>query len=115
MPRKNIPEDVSIFPQISLNDIRGKLFVLRDDLDFDWEPSGNAVLKLLFSLRLSAALWSNISDCDEVYNYWEPLPFALVWQGAPNMGIFSNICHKVIFLHISSLHSCKYSLSLIAL
>ncbi|PIO65702.1 hypothetical protein TELCIR_12612 [Teladorsagia circumcincta] len=55
------PEDVSIFPQISLSDIRGKLFVLRDDLDFDWEPSGNAVLK--------------------VYNYWEPLHLLLFGKG----------------------------------
>uniref|UniRef100_A0A0K0D916 Mannosyltransferase n=1 Tax=Angiostrongylus cantonensis TaxID=6313 RepID=A0A0K0D916_ANGCA len=63
------------------NEIRGKLFVLRKDMDFDWEPSDNAVLKLLFSLRLSAALWSNISDCDEVYNYWEPLHLFLFGKG----------------------------------
>ncbi|KAK6735536.1 hypothetical protein RB195_018628 [Necator americanus] len=64
-----------------LDEIRGKLYVLREDLDFDWEPSDSAVLKLLFSLRLSAALWSNISDCDEVYNYWEPLHLLLFGEG----------------------------------
>ncbi|VDM57099.1 unnamed protein product [Angiostrongylus costaricensis] len=84
------------------NEIRGKLFVLRKDMDFDWEPSDNAVLKLLFSLRLSAALWSNISDCDEVYNYWEPLHLFLfgkgfqTWEYSPVYAIRS---YFYIYLH----------------
>ncbi|KAJ1346047.1 hypothetical protein KIN20_000717 [Parelaphostrongylus tenuis] len=75
------PKDTMKVDPSPLKEIRGKLFVLRHDLDFDWEPSDNAVLKLLFSLRLSAALWSNISDCDEVYNYWEPLHLLLFGKG----------------------------------
>ncbi|VDM72940.1 unnamed protein product, partial [Strongylus vulgaris] len=64
-PTPPSPKDTMKINPLPLDEIRGKLFVLREDLDFDWEPSNNAVLKLLFSLRLSAALWSNISDCDE--------------------------------------------------
>ncbi|KAK6735527.1 hypothetical protein RB195_018628 [Necator americanus] len=85
-----------------LDEIRGKLYVLREDLDFDWEPSDSAVLKLLFSLRLSAALWSNISDCDEVYNYWEPLHLLLfgeglqTWEYSPLYAIRS---YFYIYLH----------------
>nr|CDJ91310.1 Alg9 mannosyltransferase domain containing protein [Haemonchus contortus] len=94
--------DTTKFPSPSLSDIHGKLFVSREDMDFDWRPSGNAVLKLLFSLRLSAALWSNISDCDEVYNYWEPLHLLLfgkglqTWEYSPVYAIRS---YFYIYLH----------------
>lgn len=27
------------------------------------------------ALRMSLAKWSPIGDCDEVYNYWEPVHF----------------------------------------
>ncbi|VDL82642.1 unnamed protein product [Nippostrongylus brasiliensis] len=100
--RKEPPKDTMKTPEISLDDIRCKLYVLREDLDFDWEPSGNAVLKLLFSLRLSAALWSNISDCDEVYNYWEPLHLMLfgkglqTWEYSPLYAIRS---YFYVYLH----------------
>ncbi|WKX93807.1 hypothetical protein Q1695_011237 [Nippostrongylus brasiliensis] len=101
-PLPSSPKDTMKTPEISLDDIRCKLYVLREDLDFDWEPSGNAVLKLLFSLRLSAALWSNISDCDEVYNYWEPLHLMLfgkglqTWEYSPLYAIRS---YFYIYLH----------------
>ncbi|KAF7638549.1 Mannosyltransferase [Meloidogyne graminicola] len=49
--------------------------------DQDWAPSLSAVFKILFSIRLSASLWSIISDCDEVYNYWEPLHLVLFKRG----------------------------------
>lgn len=38
-------------------------------------PSPAAVFLLLLPLRLLAALASPPSDCDEVFNYWEPLHF----------------------------------------
>lgn len=47
------------------------------------------------SLRLSAAVWSNISDCDEVYNYWEPLHFLMygsgfqTWEYSPDFALRS--------------------------
>jgi len=38
-----------------------------------WAPSGYVAFRLLLAARMCAALWSNISDCDETYNYWEPV------------------------------------------
>jgi len=46
-----------------------------------WTPSTQAALKLLLSVRLSSAVWSGISDCDETYNYWEPAHQLLYGQG----------------------------------
>ena len=41
-----------------------------------WAPSAYTAFKILLSFRLCAAIWSNISDCDETFNYWEPVSFA---------------------------------------
>ena len=38
-----------------------------------WAPGGYVAFRLLLAVRMCAALWSNISDCDETYNYWEPV------------------------------------------
>uniref|UniRef100_A0A8C7NS90 Mannosyltransferase n=1 Tax=Oncorhynchus mykiss TaxID=8022 RepID=A0A8C7NS90_ONCMY len=38
-----------------------------------WAPEGSTAFKCLLSARFCAALLSNISDCDETYNYWEPV------------------------------------------
>lgn len=38
-----------------------------------WSPSPYSAFKLLISARFAAALWSTISDCDETFNYWEPV------------------------------------------
>lgn len=38
-------------------------------------PGGAAALGLLITARLLAAFYGHISDCDETYNYWEPLHY----------------------------------------
>ncbi|XP_050777978.1 alpha-1,2-mannosyltransferase ALG9-like isoform X3 [Gopherus flavomarginatus] len=38
-----------------------------------WAPEGSTAFKCLISARFCAALLSNISDCDETFNYWEPV------------------------------------------
>ena len=38
-------------------------------------PSGDTALKYLLLVRFCSALWSHITDCDETYNYWEPVIF----------------------------------------
>ena len=44
------------------------------DLDHEcWCPRRWTVLQLIFTARFCAMLWSNISDCDETFNYWEPV------------------------------------------
>ncbi|XP_054707313.1 alpha-1,2-mannosyltransferase ALG9-like [Uloborus diversus] len=46
-----------------------------------WAPSPYTAFKVLLSARLCAAVWSNISDCDEVFNYWEPMHYLLYGEG----------------------------------
>lgn len=38
-------------------------------------PGGDTAFKALLSARSCAAIWSHITDCDETYNYWEPLHY----------------------------------------
>lgn len=40
-------------------------------------PSADIAFKALLSARFCAAMWSNISDCDETFNYWEPVGLSL--------------------------------------
>uniref|UniRef100_A0A0R3S1U5 Mannosyltransferase n=1 Tax=Elaeophora elaphi TaxID=1147741 RepID=A0A0R3S1U5_9BILA len=58
-----------------------KLYIPGGQMDLEWQPSVSAVFKIIFSFRISAAMWSIISDCDEVYNYWEPLHLFLYGTG----------------------------------
>lgn len=44
-----------------------------------WAPEGSTAFKCLVSARFCAALLSNISDCDETYNYWEPVSYSFSW------------------------------------
>ena len=46
-----------------------------------WCPSTTLALKLFLTARLSAAVWSTVADCDETYNYWEPMHFLLYGKG----------------------------------
>jgi hypothetical protein len=36
-------------------------------------PSSDTAFKALLSARFCAAIWNYISDCDETFNYWEPV------------------------------------------
>lgn len=38
---------------------------------------GSAISTLYIAVRIGTANLSPITDCDEVYNYWEPLHFLL--------------------------------------
>jgi alpha-1,2-mannosyltransferase len=38
-----------------------------------WMPNFRSCFRLLLIARVISALYSNITDCDETYNYWEPL------------------------------------------
>ena len=46
-----------------------------------WCPSMKLSLKLFLTVRLSAAVWSTVADCDETFNYWEPMHFLLYGKG----------------------------------
>ncbi|KAI5638567.1 alg9-like mannosyltransferase family domain-containing protein [Phthorimaea operculella] len=44
-------------------------------------PGGALALGLLLAARLASAYWGHIADCDETYNYWEPLHFLVYGKG----------------------------------
>ena len=68
-----------------------------------WMPSAHTAFKCLLSARLCAAMWSNISDCDETYNYWEPMHFLMfgqgmqTWEYSPQYSLRS---YAYLWLHI---------------
>nr|XP_023669398.1 alpha-1,2-mannosyltransferase ALG9 [Paramormyrops kingsleyae] len=67
-----------------------------------WAPEGSTAFKCLVSARFCAALLSNISDCDETYNYWEPTHYLLygkgmqTWEYSPEYAIRS---YAYLWLH----------------
>ncbi|XP_028563325.1 alpha-1,2-mannosyltransferase ALG9 [Podarcis muralis] len=46
-----------------------------------WAPEGSTAFKCLISARFCAALLSNIADCDETFNYWEPMHYLVYGKG----------------------------------
>lgn len=44
-------------------------------------PGVDVAFKALLSARICAALWSHIADCDETFNFWEPLHQLLFGRG----------------------------------
>ncbi|CAI2342518.1 unnamed protein product [Caenorhabditis sp. 36 PRJEB53466] len=79
-----------------------KLYQIGNQVDLDWQPSFSAVVKMLLSIRIASALWGIINDCDEVYNYWEPLHMFLykegfqTWEYSPIYAIRS---YLYIYIH----------------
>ncbi|KAG5283908.1 hypothetical protein AALO_G00020880 [Alosa alosa] len=67
-----------------------------------WAPEGSTAFKCLVSARFCAALLSNISDCDETFNYWEPTHYLLygkgmqTWEYSPTYAIRS---YAYLWLH----------------
>ncbi|XP_056006211.1 alpha-1,2-mannosyltransferase ALG9-like [Ostrea edulis] len=49
--------------------------------EFPWTPKGYTAFKILLSARLCAAVWNIVGDCDETYNYWEPMHFLMFGKG----------------------------------
>ncbi|KAJ0181460.1 hypothetical protein K1T71_003545 [Dendrolimus kikuchii] len=58
-------------------------------------PGGAVTLVLLLTFRIVSAYWGHISDCDETYNYWEPLHYLVygkglqTWEYSPEYAIRS--------------------------
>lgn len=44
-------------------------------------PKADLAFKAFLSARICAALWAHIADCDETFNYWEPLHYLVYGQG----------------------------------
>lgn len=60
-----------------------------------WTPNPLTAFLLLLTIRLSGALLNPIADCDETYNYWEPLHALLhssalqTWEYSPAFALRS--------------------------
>ncbi|EPQ60356.1 hypothetical protein GLOTRDRAFT_135064 [Gloeophyllum trabeum ATCC 11539] len=60
-----------------------------------WTPNFTKALQLLLLVRVSAAMYANIQDCDEVFNFWEPLHYLdqgygfQTWETSPAHAIRS--------------------------
>lgn len=58
-------------------------------------PSADVAFKALLSARICASIWSHIMDCDETFNYWEPLHYLLynkglqTWEYSPEFALRS--------------------------
>lgn len=44
-------------------------------------PGADIAFKVLLSARFCSAIWSYIADCDETFNYWEPMHYLVYDQG----------------------------------
>ncbi|XP_063890718.1 alpha-1,2-mannosyltransferase ALG9 [Helicoverpa armigera] len=44
-------------------------------------PGGAVALGLLLTARIVSAYWGHVADCDETYNYWEPLHYLVYGSG----------------------------------
>ncbi|KAI0718861.1 glycosyltransferase family 22 protein [Cerioporus squamosus] len=44
-----------------------------------WCPTWSAAFRILLLVRITGAMYSGIQDCDEVFNFWEPLHY--LWKG----------------------------------
>ena len=45
--------------------------------DMCWCPRPMVFFQFVLSARITASFFSNISDCDETFNYWEPTHYLL--------------------------------------
>ncbi|KAG7099645.1 hypothetical protein E1B28_001471 [Marasmius oreades] len=60
-----------------------------------WSPSFSIAFRILILMRVTGAMYSNIDDCDEVYNFWEPLHLLdqghgfQTWEVSPKYAIRS--------------------------
>ncbi|KAJ7269399.1 glycosyltransferase family 22 protein [Mycena haematopus] len=68
-----------------------------------WNPSFSLAVRILLLVRVTGAMYSNIDDCDEVFNFWEPLHLLdhgygfQTWEVSPQYAIRS---WAYILLHI---------------
>ncbi|RDB28713.1 Alpha-1,2-mannosyltransferase ALG9 [Hypsizygus marmoreus] len=68
-----------------------------------WSPGFSLAVRILLLVRVAGAMYSNIDDCDEVFNFWEPLHFLdrgygfQTWEVSPEFSIRS---WSYILLHI---------------
>ncbi|KAJ1872319.1 mannosyltransferase [Coemansia sp. RSA 990] len=76
----------------------------------EYVPSLSVLFRFLALIRVVGALLSPIQDCDEVYNYWEPLHFLQfgqgkqTWEYAPQFALRSYAYLQLHSMAIKLLH-----------
>ncbi|KAJ2172567.1 mannosyltransferase [Coemansia sp. RSA 353] len=76
----------------------------------EYVPSLSVLFRFLALVRVSGALLSPIQDCDEVYNYWEPLHFLQfgagkqTWEYSPQYSLRSYAYLHIYDVLIRSMH-----------
>eukprot|EP01147_Barroeca_monosierra_P005163 gene5163-7013_t len=75
-----------------------------------WQRSDVAAALTIFTVRTFAALFANISDCDETYNYWEPLHYIVhgfgfqTWEYSP---VYALRSYAYLSLHAPILYAAS--------
>ncbi|KAG2226371.1 hypothetical protein INT45_000539 [Circinella minor] len=78
-------------PQQNVQDARAARDLLTEAGTFSF--SFNSAFRILLIARITSALFGVIQDCDEVFNYWEPLHYLQhgtgmqTWEYSPEFGI----------------------------
>ncbi|KZT08529.1 glycosyltransferase family 22 protein [Laetiporus sulphureus 93-53] len=68
---------------------------LRRSQKAPWCPSFSVAFRIFLLIRVAGAMYSNIQDCDEVFNFWEPLHYLdrgygfQTWETSPIYAIRS--------------------------
>ncbi|ESK90937.1 glycosyltransferase family 22 protein [Moniliophthora roreri MCA 2997] len=76
-----------------------------------WSPSFSLAFRILILIRITGAMYSNIDDCDEVYNFWEPLHLLdqgyafQTWEVSPQYAIRS---WAYILLHLLPVQVARF-------
>ncbi|KAF9270644.1 asparagine-linked glycosylation 9 protein isoform a [Marasmius fiardii PR-910] len=75
-----------------------------------WSPSFSLAFRILILMRVTGAMYSNIDDCDEVYNFWEPLHLLdqgygfQTWEVSPQYAIRSWAYILLHYLPVRAAH-----------
>ncbi|GLB35861.1 putative mannosyltransferase [Lyophyllum shimeji] len=78
-----------------------------------WTPSFSLAFRIFLLIRVTGAMYSNIDDCDEVFNFWEPLHFLdrgygfQTWETSPQYAIRS---WAYILLHLPAARAVTFLL-----
>lgn len=77
-----------------------------------WSPSFSFAVRVILLVRVAGAMYSGIADCDEVFNFWEPLHFwdrgygFQTWEVSPQFAIRS---WAYVLLHVLPIRITRYA------
>ncbi|GAA5884430.1 hypothetical protein JCM16303_005077 [Sporobolomyces ruberrimus] len=75
-----------------------------------WNPTMLTAFRLILLIRFCSAMYTSISDCDEVFNYWDPLHYLVhgkgfqTWEYSPEFSIRS---YFYLLIHAGPAYTLK--------